>query len=535
MRHPKLLLAAALVALGACKKDAKPCESGDVFQDVSCIRAAYVKADVDYLASPALEGRRAGREGNQLAANLVEQRFTALGLEQPVGIYTAGYRQVFEIDDWEPTAQPTLSAGGNALAFGTEFDMIEFSPSGSASGQLAFVGYGLQVPPFLAADYPDCPYPEAGWDELAGIDLTGKIAVLVTGAPAATASCPAPADCGGFSCYSIGQRIHAAAAAGANGALLVFPFSRSYQTYPFWQIRGAEVPVLQVARDALATDGLLPDLLTWMAAIDGGTRSSHATTVAASLTVAGGVTAKDIPNVIGVVPGTDPNLANEVVVIGAHFDHMGKLAYRDVYYPGADDNASGTAVLLELARAVAASPTRPARTLVFAAWNAEEWGLWGSGLYVYSDPIFPIADTVAAFSIDMVGLGDRGLMLSEPWDPQDGLLESIGEASAGALGLPRPVTQGDPEGGSDHLWFAYEGVPAVIAMTPTLDLHTTYHTPADVSADVDQATLEAAAKLAWAAIRPWALGTETSYQPALRLDVPRAAAGSRLRPGFVRE
>jgi hypothetical protein len=91
-------------------------------------------------------------------------------------------------------------------------------------------------------------------------------------------------------------------------------------------------------------------------------------------------------------------------------------------------------------------------------------------------------------------------------------------------------------GGSDHLYFWDSGVPAVIAMTPTFELHTTYHTPDDVPADVTAAELESAAKLAWAAVRPWALGTETAYQaPALRAAPSPAMAGPRPAPGFVRE
>jgi Zn-dependent M28 family amino/carboxypeptidase len=109
--------------------------------------------------------------------------------------------------------------------------------------------------------------------------------------------------------------------------------------------------------------------------------------------------------VIGVLPGTDQELSEEVVVIGAHVDHLGKDPVSGGIYYGADDNASGTAVVMELARAFVLGGHKTARTVVFAAWNAEELGLIGSCEHV-ENPSFPISQTVAAWSIDMVGAGD---------------------------------------------------------------------------------------------------------------------------------
>jgi hypothetical protein len=112
-------------------------------------------------------------------------------------------------------------------------------------------------------------------------------------------------------------------------------------------------------------------------------------------------------NVIGVLPGGDPARAGDAVMLGAHVDHLGRV--RGVVHPGADDNASGVAGLLEIARALAASPVRPARTVVFAFWTGEEEGHLGSDHYV-RHPLWPLERTAAYLNLDMIG---------HPWTPAE--------------------------------------------------------------------------------------------------------------------
>jgi hypothetical protein len=112
-------------------------------------------------------------------------------------------------------------------------------------------------------------------------------------------------------------------------------------------------------------------------------------------------------NVLGILPGSDPRLRDEAVVIGAHVDHLGRIA--GVIHPGADDNASGVAGLIEIAHAFAASPVAPRRTVVFAFWTGEEEGKLGSGHYV-RHPRWPLARTTAYLNFDMIGY---------PWLPED--------------------------------------------------------------------------------------------------------------------
>jgi hypothetical protein len=522
-RNGVVRVLAALV-LGACgssdadRRTPAPAGACDLFASVACLDGARMKADVDHLASPALGGRRAGREGNLLAAERLEAALAEAGLAKPGG--RASYRQDFGLDDWRPTAAPSLAIGGGALALGTAYELVDFSGSGTTAGAILFAGYGLVVPPYRREDHPTCPVPEAGWDDYGGLDATGRVVLLLSGSPPGFTNlatrCPLPPQCAGSTsyCYTRSQRVDLAAERGGAGVLFTAnPRTAASAPYPFLQLWGASVPVLNVHRDALAA--VLADLPGWAAAVDALTPSPRLTSIDVSLSVQGTAMNVSVPNVIGVVPGTDPSLRDEIVVVGAHFDHMGKLPFRETYYPGADDNASGTAVVLELARAVAASATRPNRTLVFAFWNAEEWGLYGSWHYTHEDPIYPLASTVAAFSVDMVGRGGPGLDLFDA-GLDAGPIVSAAQRSATALGLEGPIAHAGPEYGSDHRSFTAVGVPGVLAMTADFADHTAYHTPEDSAETVPEAVLSGAARLVWAAVRPWALGTERAPASASR-------------------
>jgi hypothetical protein len=532
-RHPLALLAAALL-LAACGEDEKqashwdpgpPC---DVFVDAGCLDVGRILADVETLAAPAWKGRRAGTPGNDAATALVAQRFERSGLSPGEG--RAGFTHAFPLPVWIPEGEPALSVAGTPVALGRGLELVEFSGSGSVTdAELVFAGYGLRVPAgYSTASYPDCPIdPATGYDDLAGLDLAGKIVVLLRGGyPAGTADeergwlCP-------FSCVSPGcttthARIARVAAARAAAVLLSSADPASTRTADFVRLGspGPAIPVLQLARDRL--HAAVPAIATWQAETDATLApSSHATGVRATLSVRGRTEERAPVNVIGVVPGFDPALRDEVVVIGAHVDHMGELPFRDVFYPGADDNASGTAVVLELARAVTRSETQPRRTLVFAAWNAEELGLVGSFAYVDA-PLHPLDRTVAAFSVDMVGDGEPGLLVYGGLD-HPGIVETM-EAGAAMLGLPPwPILPVPASSGSDHAPFAFAGVPAVLLLTPRFEDHLAYHSPGDTPAVVSAETLEAAAKLAWAAVRPLARGDEPPAAAAATAAL-RAAA-----------
>jgi Zn-dependent M28 family amino/carboxypeptidase len=227
--------------------------------------------------------------------------------------------------------------------------------------------------------------------------------------------------------------------------------------------------------------------------------------------------------VLGVLPGADPDpaVAGQVVVVGAHLDHLGRTPWSGAVFRGADDNASGTAVMLELARAFAGSATRPRRTLLFAAWNAEERGLLGSCHYTDVDPRFPLAATVAALSVDMVGQGSgTGLELyGTDVDPVP-RLSAVTAGAASLAGLAYQVSAPGSLEASDHVCFAYQGVPSALAYAP--GPHEGYHTPADLPERVTARNLDAAGKLLFGLVRAYAMGDEGRFAAAAPAPMARA-------------
>jgi Zn-dependent M28 family amino/carboxypeptidase len=223
-------------------------------------------------------------------------------------------------------------------------------------------------------------------------------------------------------------------------------------------------------------------------------------------------------NVIGVLPGRPGPLAEEAIVLGAHYDHLGLTG--GAIHPGADDNASGTAVVVGLARAFAAAGGLD-RTLVFALFGAEELGLVGSGHYV-RHPTVPLARTVAMINFDMVGRLRDGKIRVSGADSGRGLAEVVGRAAAD---LGAGVEQrGSPYAPSDHSRFYTAGTPVLFFHTGS---HPDYHRPGDTADKIDAAGMARIAALgARIADRLAADGARPVYA-----TVARAAGDRRDRSG----
>jgi Zn-dependent M28 family amino/carboxypeptidase len=180
---------------------------------------------------------------------------------------------------------------------------------------------------------------------------------------------------------------------------------------------------------------------------------------------------------------------------------------------------------MELARAAVGLEIAPARTLLFAAWNAEEAGMVGSCHYA-EEPSYPLERTVAAYAIDMVGAGSGvGLYLAGATLPQAAFLAETMEASAAAMGLPYAVVAGEPLDASDHVCFVRGGVPGVAAAS--IGAHPYYHSPEDSIDHIALDDLESSAMLMWAGLLPLALGTESDLTGT---GLPRPRSGPRASP-----
>jgi hypothetical protein len=199
-------------------------------------------------------------------------------------------------------------------------------------------------------------------------------------------------------------------------------------------------------------------------------------------------------NVVALLRGSDPTLADEVVVVGAHTDHVGTIA--GVIHPGAHDNASGTAVMIEVARMFAEAAVRdmhPKRSILFAGFSGEEMGLLGSRYYVENDPLFPLDNTTAMINLDILGGGTGFMMVGGLTFPAYyQLVENINSSYFG-----HEIRRRDNAPNSDHFYFGLHGVPAAFFFGldgPPVGIHS----PTDVAEAMDPDFMAQAAQLAFA-------------------------------------
>jgi hypothetical protein len=497
-----------------------------VVRSVDGITSRELRATVAYLSSHELQGRGTGHPGNEAAVRFLASRLEDLGVEPGRG---PSYLQPFELltgslgkdNTFEMLGADENGRSGAQFQQGRDFDPVLHTASASVSAPLAFAGYGISA-------------PGQGYDSYAGLEIVGRIVVLLEGRPhtwkgpaAATAADPA----------AEGARVLAAQERGAAAVVLVtdqqsqefsrrarkaWPRRPSIREARF--VRAAllyQIPVVRVSgRSGAALLGLgevpqsdLAALRNRVASEPSSARSIDRQLVErprrARLTVDIERRTVTSHNVVGYLEGRDPASRDELVVIGAHLDHDG-IDARGRVYNGADDNASGTAGVLEIAGAfaeAAARGQRPRRTVVFAFWNAEEKGLLGSSHYV-EQPLPSPGRPVVKLNLDMIGRREevpdqpdprfRGLppkrpeasansvhLLGYSYSPE---LAAIVEHENEAVGLVIKSEYDDHAldliRRSDHWPFLQRRIPSAFLTTA---LHPDYHTPDD---DVDRLDFE---------------------------------------------
>jgi len=415
---------------------------------------AALAESVKALTTPEMEGRRSGTPGGDHAARQIADWLAAAGLRP--GGDQGSFLQSFVLESSSrPGPASSLDLLGPTLRrldAGREWIAHGGSRAGEVTGEVVFVGYGADI-------------AGSGYDDYAGIDARGKIALALDGAPTHLAGARV-------------TRLDKLIAAKRRGAVALLIAGGEL---PSPDKTSVEVALVSGAVTREAADAILApagkttaDAASALAAARGpapfeaGTRV-HLRVEKVSDDVRGA-------NVIGVLPGTDLALAAEAVVVGAHYDHLGRSD--GVVYPGADDNASGTAVVLGLARSFAAAGGA-GRTLVFALFGAEELGLIGSRHYV-NRPVVPLDRTVAMVNFDMVGrLQGRNLNIGGA--DSGSRIRAVATDSAQLEGVPRDVN-GSPYGPSDHSRFYAAGVPVLFFYTGS---HSDYHKPSDTADKLD--------------------------------------------------
>lgn len=448
---------------------------------------ARLRNDVAYLADDLREGRGVGTRGLDDAADYIATVFREAGLKTPPGMDT--YFQPFpvrgELTLGSPT-QLTLHFGDGverALALGESFQPLAVGASGKADRvPIVFAGFGITAKdPAAGLDY----------DDYAEIDARDKVVLILRRDPSpADPSAPFAGDAP-TSYATFTAKVANAAQHGAKAVLLVNDAGSAEAADKLLDYRatpgGGTIPFIMIPRhlaSQLLESAGAPPLLQLEAAINatGKPQSRELPNASATYEITSERKTIMAKNVVGVIEGQGP-LAEETIVVGGHYDHlglggMGSLAMgsREIHN-GADDNASGTAVVLELARRFAARSEPLPRRIVFVLFSAEESGLIGSAYFV-NHPPYPLENLIAMFNYDMVGRYDenRGLIIygagtAEGWQP---LVESLATTMSFKPKLAAGTSDGFSD--SDHSSFYKKGIPVLFFFTGT---HAQYHRPGD--------------------------------------------------------
>jgi len=444
--------------------------------------AQRIQADINFLASPQLKGRDTGTPENNRAAKFIADEFRRAGLAS-LGAQDdkEPYFQYFTVTvgaklGKQNRLRAQRAASRETLRVGEDFQPFNFSDNGEASMPVVFAGFGITA-------------PEYHYDDYQGIDVKDKAVIVLRNEPQkddekSVFDGRQPTRHSALVNKAINARIH-----GARAMILVNDLlapGEDDRLIPFDSLSGPLNPgilLLQVKRSTV--DGWLAASGKTLAGLQKpiDEKLEPQSMAIEGLTLDLRVDVEHIhartQNVVGVLRGSDPQLAAEAVVVGAHYDHLG-LGRHDALdpdsagkvHPGADDNASGTAAVLELARLLAARRGELKRSVVFLTFSGEELGLLGSAYYA-ANPLWPLDKTVAMLNLDMVGrvrdsklyVGGTGTSPAFP-----AILQA-----ANTTGLHLESSQSG-YGSSDHTSFYVKDIPVLFFFS---GLHADYHRATD--------------------------------------------------------
>jgi membrane dipeptidase len=479
------------------------------------IRADGTKAleHVRYLASDDFRGRKAGTPDYARAAEYVAARMKEYGLKP--GGENGSFFQEVPFKNWsnfDPPERLEIVSPERRTYFsgrGRDFIPAFGTGSGTIKGAVAFVGYGV------VSEKP-------AWDDYAGLDVKGRIVVLLPDAPA-------DFEEASFKEWTLEKKVKLAAGKGAVGMIemdLSEPGQPRARRPATAMMKPGACPASFVV--VHATRNFLDDLFylsheSWRDPVSNILRLKRPQSflLDTGVEMEAHFTQEDrkAVNVLGVLPGHDRKLRDEYIIVGGHLDHLG-VGLNGFVYPGADDNAGSAATILETARVLIASGFKPARTVVFASWAGEELGLVGSRYYT-EHPIYPLNKTAAYLNIDMVGAGGDDLLVGGMWEYGrffDLVKPGLDAEIAGKL-KPRLNYHG-----SDHTAFWNKGVTAISLRTGKEltggldDEHPEYHRPGDRPALIDPEHLRLAAQYHVEVLRTLANSRASLFDPGFRAE-----------------
>ena len=443
-----------------------------------------LRKDIYALADPAMEGRATGTEGQRKALEYVSQQLSKAGLTP--------LKHLDNTTGVDPYSQPyilmrtkldlsssTFLIDKTALKVGED---ILTTRTQAASGDLLFIGYGIHA-------------PELKWDDYAGLDLKRRWVAMWEGGPEVADSLHEEAW---RRASQTTAKLEWARKIGVAGCLFI-------QTRPD---TGAGFGKMRLFLDAFAKRGQLSikgaavreSQIIWMSAKAAKAFQLEQKALAApepprmlgSFTYLPKIMTEEIQtaNLAAVIPGTSPELKDDFIVLSAHHDHLGLEGGK--LHPGADDNASGTAVLLELARLL--KDSKPKRSLLFLSVSGEEIGLWGSQAFVAAPPV-ELSRIKADINVDMVGRNavDELSVTPAQIDGAVGTLTRDARTIASRQGIKLNLEADKYWTRSDHYTFAKRGIPSIFFFG---GMHGDYHEPTDTADKINFEKLVRVVRLA---------------------------------------
>jgi len=418
-----------------------------------------MKAIITEIASDSYKGRKTGTEEGVKTEEYFASQFKKIGL-LPAG--EAGtYFHTYSLSEYDiKKAELVISDRSFLMGYDLDFDVMYYSSGGEAQGEIVFAGYGIMN-------------TEKKRNDFDSLDMKGKVVLIRRGCPGNDY------DSWGKSAIDSVKALYCYNK-GAKGILFFDPVNFNtkqlniggnwiasvdkIKDFPIFQIR-EHVAKYILSSTKLAYYRMLREIDMKVVSFNTGKTIKIKSEVDDAKFKA--------RNVLAMIPGSDPKLKKEYIIIGGHMDHVGVNAKNEVRN-GADDNASGVAVTLGIAQAMVKNKFKPKRTIVFACWSGEEMGLLGSEAWC-NKPTLDLYKTVVYFNLDMVGLGNGNLdMPGILYAPE---VTDFIKTNTDSLTLKKINWEDGGLGGSDHNPFLLKGIPAFAGMTS--GDHPNYHQPAD--------------------------------------------------------
>ena len=506
-------------------------ETSALDEALASITAREIKDHIDFLADETLEGRLVGSRGARIASQHIAKHFETVGLEPPIEDET--YFQIFPVSARELGEKNSLKIfwghrrEGETCVLGTDFAPLIISGSGRASGKVVFAGYGITA-------------PEYGYDDYAGLEVEGKIVLVLRYEPetegtevfegekltrhALFLTKAQNAYRRGARALVITQGPSLKKPAGPYGPLVASGETGMQNWWPYRSDEGRLLSLAMGLEELDIKEAPLPVTFIKTSLAEKVFSQGHRSLKEIEKKIASQLSPRrpeglrrspervphsfplsnlrislevDIRtsrlkarNVFAVYRGME--FPDEVIILMAHFDHLGRSD--EGYFPGADDNASGVAALLEVAEALVFMP-RPRRTILLLATSGEEEGLLGARFYT-EHPAFPLEKTLAVVNLDTIGRNEPG-EISIVGAPKSPWLDNIISKANEKVGLELQYDAQSLFQSADHFAFAKKGVPAIFL---TAKGHIDYHTQRDTPEKLDNQKIAQVARLALLAL-----------------------------------